>query len=86
MGKIIFDMPNSDFKKAFEKKLAEEFSDNNFLDSSLNSEMPIQWGYKALSELQARTKDHPYWKSRIGKHSISISEASSDAPKKKEAK
>jgi len=84
MGKIIFDMPNSDFKKAFEKKLAEELSDSNFLDSSLNSEMPIQWGYKALSELQARTKDHPYWESRIGKYAIRISEASSDAPKKEE--
>ena len=30
MSKIIFDMPNSDFKKAFEKKIAEELSDNNF--------------------------------------------------------
>lgn len=83
MSKIIFDMPNSDFKKAFEKKIAEELSDNNFLDSSLNSEMPIQWGYKALMELKARTKKHPYWKSRIGKYAIRIAEASSDAPKKR---
>jgi len=84
MSKIIFDMPNSAFKKAFEKKIAEELSDNNFLNSSLNSEMPIQWGYKALMDLKGRTKDHPYWESRIGQYSISIAEASSDAPKKKE--
>ena len=79
-------MPNSAFKKAFEKKIAEEFSDNNFLNSSLNSEMPIQWGYKALMDLKDRTKNHPYWESRIGKYAISIAEASSDAPKKKEEK
>ena len=45
--------------------------------------MPIQWGYKALMELKARTKKHPYWKSRIGKYAIRIAEASSDAPKKR---
>ena len=35
MSKIIFDMPNSAFKKAFEKKIAKELSDNNFLNSTL---------------------------------------------------
>ena len=54
----------------------------NFLNHAEKSEMPIQWGYKDLMALKAKTKDHPYWESRIGKYAIRIAEASSDAPKK----
>ena len=81
MGTVIIDVPNPKLKKALEEKLAQELSDKNFLDFALyKSEMPIQWGYKALMELKARTKGHPYWEDRIGKYSIRIAEARSDAP------
>ena len=57
-------------------------TDKSFLDFALyQSEMPIQWGYKALMELKARTENHPFWESSVGKYSMSIAEASSDAPK-----